>query len=56
MISNYRELIAATKQEHEPQRLLFVFCAPNCQTMPMPTNAQRLSEARVGTYADYLRG
>lgn len=26
MISNYRELIAATKQEHEPQRLLFVFC------------------------------
>ena len=26
MISNYSELIAATKQEHEPQRLLFVFC------------------------------
>ena len=26
MISNYRELIAATGQEHEPQRLLFVFC------------------------------
>jgi hypothetical protein len=26
MISNYRELIAATEQEHEPQRLLFVFC------------------------------
>lgn len=26
MISNYSELIAATEQEQEPQRLLFVFC------------------------------
>jgi len=26
MISSYSELINATKDEHEPQRLLFVFC------------------------------
>ncbi len=26
MISNYSELIAASRQEQEPQRLLFVFC------------------------------
>lgn len=26
MISSYSDLIKATKDEHEPQRLLFVFC------------------------------
>lgn len=26
MISSYNDLIKATKDEHEPQRLLFVFC------------------------------
>ena len=26
MISNYHELITASQQEYEPQRLLFVFC------------------------------
>jgi len=45
MISNYRELMAATVQEHEPQRLLFVFC-----------RAELPDDATAGERAAFERG
>ena len=45
MISNYRELIAATGQEHEPQRLLFVFCRAE---LPDSASAEELAAFERG--------
>lgn len=45
MISCYRELIAATGQEDEPQRLLFVFCRAE---LPDSASAEELAAFERG--------
>ena len=47
MISNYQDLILATREQPEPQRLLFVFCRSELPDEARPKRRRHLNVVRA---------